>query len=93
MNMSAGIFHESFCTAMARHHASIGVMTTAAVDKDFHLARADCFADCKHLPPSQMRAMLFLSDRFPGFCSIRGKMVAALRERSPDSTPAGVIIL
>jgi hypothetical protein len=90
MNLPAGIFHESFCAALARYHASIGVMTTAAVDKDFHLARADCFADCKHLPPSQMRAMFFLSDRFPGFCSIRGKMVAALHDARRIQNPAGV---
>jgi hypothetical protein len=90
MNLPAVIFHESFCGALASYHASIGVRAADSADKDFHFHRADAFADCAALPPSQTRLALALSDRFQDFGLVRSKLVAALRERPPDSTPAGV---
>jgi hypothetical protein len=83
------MFHQSFCAALARYHASTGVRATDPADKKFHGRRADAFADCVALPPSQMRLVLILNDRFPRFVSIRGKMVAALH-RPLVLKPAGV---
>jgi hypothetical protein len=90
MNLPAGVFHESFCAALARYHASIGVRATNPADQDFHVRRADAFIDSVKLPPSQMRLVLALSDRFQDFGLVRSKLVAALLKRPPDSTPAGV---
>lgn len=93
MNLPPGIFHASFCTALARYHMSIGVRATAPVDKDFHIRRADAFADCAALPPSQMRLVLNLSEQFLQFGFIRGRLFVALRKRPLASKPAGVLIL
>jgi hypothetical protein len=93
MNLPPGIFHESFCAALARYHAFIGVRAANAADKDFHGRRADAFADCATLPPSQMRLTMFLSDRFQNFGFVRGRLFVALHKRPPASKPAGVLIV
>lgn len=93
MNLPAGIFHGSFCSALGWYHASICVRATNPADKDFHRHRANAFADCAALPPSQMRLVMFLSDSFPAFGSIRENLVASLRAaRRPEKLAGGEIL-
>lgn len=89
MNLPPGIFHASFCGALARYHASIGVRAVDLADKDFHLRRADAFLACAALPPSQMRLVLNLSERFPQFSLVCGKVGRALHKRPPVVVAGG----
>ncbi len=67
--------HSSLCAALARRHAVAGIFAKAAEDRNYHLTRADAFADAMRLPPDQLQAVLNLSERFPAFSCFRGKMV------------------
>jgi hypothetical protein len=89
MNLPAGIFHTGFCIALARYHACIGVRAADLADKDFHLRRADAFIDCAALPPSQMRLVLNLSERFPQFGLVRCRFSGALHKRPPVVVAGG----
>jgi hypothetical protein len=93
MNLPDGIFHESFCVALARYHANIAVRASNPADKIFHGHRADALADCAALPSSQMRWVMLLSERFPAFGPIRENLVATLRDARRIKNPTGVLIL
>ena len=73
-----GVFHQSSCAALARHHAVIGLRAKTPADKQFHLARADAFADAAHLPADQVRLIVNLSEQFPAFAAVRGSFVTGL---------------
>jgi hypothetical protein len=93
MNLPAGIFHESFCIALARYYACIAGRSSDAADRDFYLRRADAFIDCVALPPSQMRLVLSLSEQFPQFCLVRDRMFCSLRKRPPVVITGGRFFL